>query len=444
MPSHAEVKRRITYGYYDLLGVQKDATEQELKQAYRKQALLLHPDKHGGDGEPFKQMKIAYDVLLDPKKRAAYDQYGEAGVKALEGELSPDVAMEIFMNIGMRERLALVMLLALITGFLLLLPILLCIKWDHPHALSFAQVFTPIWITLSMACVGCCCCVRAPSINEAEDDEETRKSVEEIQARTQQLRLTSYFVISVLMALFAFLTLRLDSKVQWSFFAVLWPWMLLELTNMLVNLYGSGELFVVMGGNPDVLRTEGFWQSRWFRLEWISFLSGLVRSNIVHLGFAVLLVLKLDGLRISWWCVFIPFWVDCAALMVYHLTFQEPIKGLADMASLSEEQKKQQEAAIAFHKKRETTINCGFQAFRCGCAMLLCNKLARPHSYSAFIVFLPVFVLAGCLCCCLSCVVCSVKPRFGEEADEEFGAGASHQNYGATERFPYVAAESRP
>jgi molecular chaperone DnaJ len=69
--------------FYDVLGVNKDASDSELKSAYRKQALKYHPDRNPGDHtaeEKFKEASEAYQVLSDPDKRAAYDRYGHAGL----------------------------------------------------------------------------------------------------------------------------------------------------------------------------------------------------------------------------------------------------------------------------------------------------------------------------------------------------------------------------
>ncbi len=69
--------------YYELLGLSRDASETEIKKSYRKMAMKYHPDRNPDDKEAeekFKEIQRAYAVLSDPQKRAAYDQYGHAGV----------------------------------------------------------------------------------------------------------------------------------------------------------------------------------------------------------------------------------------------------------------------------------------------------------------------------------------------------------------------------
>ncbi len=66
--------------YYEVLGVGKSASADEIKKAFRRKAVELHPDKQGGDEEKFKELNEAYEVLKDESKRKRYDQFGHAGV----------------------------------------------------------------------------------------------------------------------------------------------------------------------------------------------------------------------------------------------------------------------------------------------------------------------------------------------------------------------------
>ncbi len=67
--------------FYEVLGVDRDASERDIKKAYKRLAMKYHPDRNQGDetaAEKFKEVKEAYEILTEPQKKAAYDQYGHA------------------------------------------------------------------------------------------------------------------------------------------------------------------------------------------------------------------------------------------------------------------------------------------------------------------------------------------------------------------------------
>ncbi|AWL12279.1 Chaperone protein DnaJ [Saliniradius amylolyticus] len=101
--------------YYEVLGVSRDASEREIKKAYKRLAMKYHPDRTKGDKElevKFKEIQEAYEILADSQKRAAYDQYGHAGVDpnrgggaghADFGDIFGDVFGDIFGGGGRRR-----------------------------------------------------------------------------------------------------------------------------------------------------------------------------------------------------------------------------------------------------------------------------------------------------------------------------------------------------
>src|ERR1700733_6768926 len=92
--------------FYAVLEVAKTASDDEIKKAYRKLAMTYHPDRNNGAKEAeerFKEITEAYDVLRDPQKRAAYDRYGEAGLRGGGGgggfhHVDLSEALNIFMR----------------------------------------------------------------------------------------------------------------------------------------------------------------------------------------------------------------------------------------------------------------------------------------------------------------------------------------------------------
>ena len=87
--------------YYEVLGVNKNASDDEIKKAYRRAAVKYHPDKEGGSEEKFKEINEAYEVLKDGQKRQRYDQFGHSGMNGNAGFGGHDMSMDdIFSMFG--------------------------------------------------------------------------------------------------------------------------------------------------------------------------------------------------------------------------------------------------------------------------------------------------------------------------------------------------------
>ena len=92
--------------FYSTLGVTRTASDDEIQQADRKLAMQYHPDRNNGSREAeekFKELTEAYDVLRDPNKRAAYDRYGEAGLRGAPGGGFNHVDLSEALGIFMRD-----------------------------------------------------------------------------------------------------------------------------------------------------------------------------------------------------------------------------------------------------------------------------------------------------------------------------------------------------
>ena len=89
--------------YYDILGVSRNASESEIKSAYRKVAMKFHPDKNPGNSqaeEKFKQAAEAYSILSDSQKRQQYDTFGHAGINQNSSHGSNMNVEDIFSSFG--------------------------------------------------------------------------------------------------------------------------------------------------------------------------------------------------------------------------------------------------------------------------------------------------------------------------------------------------------
>merc|ERR1719316_311171 len=130
-----------------------------------------------------------------------------------EGNMNAEVAKDLFLNIGLCERLFLILVVTLLIGYLLLFPILLSIRWDHPNSMNFAHVFIPVWLGLSAILV-CSVWVFIHPTPEGEDDESNEKKLE-METQIKKVSIVSIIIIAILFGLLILLVLRLDGHTDW-------------------------------------------------------------------------------------------------------------------------------------------------------------------------------------------------------------------------------------
>ena len=84
---HQLILNMVGKDYYEVLGVDRKATDADIKKAYKKMALKYHPDKNkeANAEEKFKEIAEAYDILITPEKRSTFDRFGEEGLKGHNG-----------------------------------------------------------------------------------------------------------------------------------------------------------------------------------------------------------------------------------------------------------------------------------------------------------------------------------------------------------------------
>lgn len=143
--------------FYHILGVERDATAEDIKKAYKRQSLQMHPDKLAQRGlevtpehqAKFTRMKEAYEVLSDPHKRETYDAIGERGMKWVEEPFSvdPQELAHNFAKSSALDRSKIFAIFVALAVAVLILPILVCLHADGTfgNGASWMLTLIPLW-----------------------------------------------------------------------------------------------------------------------------------------------------------------------------------------------------------------------------------------------------------------------------------------------------------
>jgi curved DNA-binding protein CbpA len=325
--------------YYEQLGLLENSkcSSDEIKRAYKKRSLQLHPDRLAQKGiqvtaehnRQFQQLKEAYDVLSDPRKRRIYDKLGKSGLKLIDSpqEVNPKDLIKNFQQ-NKKDRCKLILLILLIFIGILLLPILFCLKCDgRLENVPWVAIWTPMWLINSVMVISAILFLMEK--DEEENDHLSEEIGDEENQKNEREKVPFWIKFIFAMKTFSFvllqifILLKLDHYLSSSFnwYRVFIPWFIYELFGIFEKLPGAFATVVEPNFEaidqttaiPDeekniqklMLETEYFRK----RLEKLMTRKSFGIS-LLRVWFALFLAAQLDD-RVDWdWgLVMLPIWV---------------------------------------------------------------------------------------------------------------------------------------
>ncbi|KAF9428124.1 hypothetical protein BGZ76_002054 [Entomortierella beljakovae] len=407
---------RNTVHLYEVLGVPKSSTQEELKKAYRRLALRYHPDKVNVAEVPdhetrFRDIAAAYDVLGDPKKRQVYDKYGMMGVQMAGTEIgSKLIGIEsllctIFMIIS-----ALVILTIVFLSFL-------SIRVDGKVNWNYYTVFIPLWILDALLVfINLYIWTRPVETDEDEQedeegmegdqrsttaDRETRKKqkIRSIKLRRNVSSIFGSIIIFLFIAFQVLIVMKANDYYSVTAPRVFAPYFVLEAIFLLLSSIGllislkAAKLSEASLGAKLGIVFEAFW--------W----------KFIRIALAVLIMLRVDGnITCSWGIVFIPLYLPGIKYA------SQLILGYKQFSRMQNLEMRQQGQALMVLGGVLFVIVGSLVYSLIG---LLAAKL-DGHEFSASRVLIPVFIVLSILLCCSGCCLpCMLLAS--SVADEDMG-----------------------
>lgn len=388
---------------YGILEVSRGAKPEEIKKAYRRLALLYHPDKNPDAGEKFKEVSLAYEILGDDKKRKIYDRYGMMGIQMYStygkgsgvGDLlfNPVFACIIFV-MG-----------SLFAALTIMFPAFLAVKIDGGVQWDWASVFAPLWILdlivllflLQQAC---------SKTEELEEDDDEDKPHERERKRTNLwpglYTMLKYLLFSLWQIL---IVLKLDDDESfWSWIYVWSPLFALEGLFFIENLVEVVRNFSVKE-HSDALT---------LRMKFL-IIFHIYRWWIFRTLQNIFVAIRAQGIvEWDWAIVALPFFVGIFLSIVVDCCYDCTILRMAR----SEEESSDIKSSMTMKGLFFVIVLTLLLAF----VGMLVVYLNETSERSMIVVVVPLFILFGllfcCFCCCLPLLCCCVGA--GGQASEDF------------------------
>ncbi|KAL7500593.1 hypothetical protein ACHAWT_011225 [Skeletonema menzelii] len=457
--------------FYDLLGVDKHATQDELKRAYKRQSLQMHPDKlaqrgktvTAEDRDRFTRMRNAYEVLSDPRRRETYDRIGERGMKWMEDPLSidPQELAHNFATSSILDRSKIFAIFLAIYIAVFLLPILICLMADGTFGgAKWVAVLTPLWLWDVFILFYHVRVIMMGPIKRPETIPE-EEWVDPLPMRKRVSALVRFVFLVLFQVLLA---LRMDGFIAfpwWAVFIPLYFWEMMALKKKIsvamINIVTHAELELAIGKNfaaCDAAEKEDIQR----RFILVPAKSGPVydaacrikaeaKMDVVRIlarvVFTVLLVLNLElGKEWSWWIVFVPIFamVVCIIGSAFHNWVQVQAEAAkrdpslfdqnADVeqgyTQMDDKSNNEDDKPLTDEEKEELKTKVAQAAYQvlgtccsqCFFLVLLCVLIVKIQGagYSWLVIISPFLAAGGVVLCCLACTIFCLS-----EVDENAG-----------------------
>jgi len=458
--------------YYDLLGIEFDATGDEIKRAYKRQSLQMHPDKLAQKGKTvtvedqlrFTRMKEAYEVLSDPHKRETYDAIGARGMKWIDEPFSidPQEMARNFATSSTLDRSKIFSIFVFLAIAIFIQPILICMKVDGKFGnAQWMLVFFPIWIWSALIAF-----YHARVIGMGKVPKPDHIPEEEWEDPLPMRKRITGFIRYLLFLVFELqAALRLDQSILYSWLYVFAPLFIIEGYNIWKKnplsrrtVLTIVELEAVFGKpltefNSDEKETvERHYIPVTNRdspesdaaTKEINVAKQEVMKIFFRILFIILLILQLDGyLSWSYWLIFAPFFLTSFCICFGDFRYHSGVKASAEAKlnphppttagtdygameegnantgenaeqpeessqPLSEEEKEEIRARL-MHSSSRMMGSCCSQLL---ILILMCVGLAKIQGagYSSVWIIFPFLLIASIILCLLGCMIFCVSP----------------------------------
>lgn len=333
-----------TNNYYTLLGLERDASQEEIKRAYKRQSLQMHPDKLAQKGltvteehqAKFTRMKEAYEILSDPHKRETYDAIGSRGLKWIEEPFSvdPQELAHNFATSSVLDRSKIFSIFVAIAVAVLLLPCLVCLHVDGVFGVnaSWMATLVPLWLWDAFILFYHARVIMMGPITRP-DHIPPEEWVDPLPMKKRMFSMARFVLIIWFEIMGA---LKLDETVTFSWFFVFFPYYIWEATTLYKKL-PLARMRIVTVQDLETALGKPFSEFTAAEKELIGKRYSVVPStsspdfeaaqklktrarhdiikSVFRIIFCFVLLLQIDtSVEWNWWVIFLPFWIMTALI----------------------------------------------------------------------------------------------------------------------------------